>query len=929
MAIDRKDIQLAYGIHRSPNIANEGELSECVNLIPENGELKNIQEPLPLGMLPEGYKLVYVHVNTGFVHYISLHEGALYWTNESDLNNTEATPTLLTTLSGEFKSVTVLGNTLCIYTDTSARFAVFKNGAYTLLANKPVFPSISFSTIATQTQNTDLVQARMASAMESIMTDNPSGFYLDDMYAIRDTIFTELNPRFATDTSNNKFHNPFYIRYAFRMYDNTLVCVSPAIKIDIGYPSAAIVRVEDCDSEARPFSMWGKKRPIGGGKPKPSYIGMRVISVAHELYYTINNFNEIKKSLADWDGLVKSIDFFITKDLCYADPDVVSMGIYAPGVTDITESQAQKLSTSEDGSTYTTKTYSSFSDESIFYGEFDDGGDKLHRRHRFSVDLDLQTKYKDDTYPYFCLRMKDVEDTVGSTFYKILSVEIENLKEGKVRIEPEENVLTALGSGERMDAEAEFAQEGEVIPQCNRVYNGRLNAANVKIKPVEYPLEAMLQYTNASGGESKSQIKATYNYEAYVVINEGGESNILAPLTYTSDSNARLGDITGMWFFYPNANAKYLVLKKYSVSEGWIYSVTPLSESELMNGAYGTVVQPSASQKEQALKLLENNDTYLSYPNKLYVSSANNPFTFPLSGVLTVGTGEILGLVPSTKALSQGQFGQFPMYTFTTDGIWSLEVGSSGLYSSAHPVSRDVCNNIASLTQLDNAVVFSTNRGLKMLQGSDIVSLSDAMDGYNVDESRFAGSTAFAPLLAADTELFNTMLQTCRIAYDYTHGLLRIFPSENVEGITKNYACSLTSGEFSQFMWQNPQSIVGKYPQTILQCGTSLYTLDQNVNVTTPHLGIAITRPMSFGDPFTMKMLMQLRMHYFKESFRQHAFRIAVYGSNDNVNYYRIPSLKQVAVKWYRFVFFTRMCDVDSLQGLSLYIDTRADGRMR
>lgn len=928
MAIDRKDIQFAYGIHRNPNIANEGELSECVNLIPENGELKNIQEPLPLGTLPEGYKLVYVHVNTGFVHYISLHDGALYWTPEADLNNASATPALLITLTGDFLSLNVLGNTLCIYTTTSAQYAVFKNGAYTLLSNKPVFPSISFSTVATKTQNTDLVQAKMVSAMENCMKENPSGFYLDDMYAIRDVIFTELNPRFANDTSNNKFHNPFYIRYAYRMYDNTLLCVSPAIKIDIGYPSAAIVRVEDCDSAALPYSSWGKWR-LDGKRIKPSYIGMRVISTAHELYYTINNFDDVKKSLADWESLVKSIDFFITKDLCYADPDVVSMGVYKPGITELTESQAQKLSTSDDDSTYTTKTYTTFSDESIFYGEFSESGDKLHRRHRISVDLNLQTKYEDDTYPYFCLRMKDVEDTVGSTFYKILSVDVADLPSVKTRIEPDENVLTALGSGETMDTQAEFAQEGIVIPQTNRVYNGRLNVANVKIKPVEYPFEAMLQYTNASGGETKTQSQTTYNYQAYVIINEGGTSNTLATLTYTSDSAARLGDITGMWFFYPNANAKYLIIKKYSVSEGWIYSVTPLTESELMNGSYGTIVQPTAAQKEQALKLLENNDTYLSYPNKLYVSSANNPFTFPLSGVLTVGTGQILGLVPSTKALSQGQFGQFPMYVFATDGIWSLEVGSTGLYSSAHPVSRDVCNNVASLTQLDNAVVFSTNRGLKMLQGSDVVSLSDAMDGHNVDESRFASNTGYAALFTADTTLFNTMLQTCRIAYDYTHGLLRIFPADTVTGTTKNYACSLTSGEFSQFLWPNPQSIVSRYPQTVLQCGTSLYTLDQNVNLTTPHLGIAITRPLSFGDPFTLKMLTQLRMHYFQDVIKQHAFRIAVYGSNNNVTYYPIPSLRQVAVKWYRFVFFTKMCDVDSLQGLSLYFDTRADGRMR
>ena len=41
--MEQQDISLSYGIHRSPSIGNEGELSECVNLIPKNGELVNIQ----------------------------------------------------------------------------------------------------------------------------------------------------------------------------------------------------------------------------------------------------------------------------------------------------------------------------------------------------------------------------------------------------------------------------------------------------------------------------------------------------------------------------------------------------------------------------------------------------------------------------------------------------------------------------------------------------------------------------------------------------------------------------------------------------------------------------------------------------------------------------------------------------------------------
>ena len=69
--MEQQDISLSYGIRRSPSIGNEGELSECVNLIPRNGELVNIQPPMALGIsFPSGARLVFVHRTTSFVHYL-------------------------------------------------------------------------------------------------------------------------------------------------------------------------------------------------------------------------------------------------------------------------------------------------------------------------------------------------------------------------------------------------------------------------------------------------------------------------------------------------------------------------------------------------------------------------------------------------------------------------------------------------------------------------------------------------------------------------------------------------------------------------------------------------------------------------------------------------------------------------------------------
>ena len=118
----------------------------------------------------------------------------------------------------------------------------------------------------------------------------------------------------------------------------------------------------------------------------------------------------------------------------------------------------------------------------------------------------------------------------------------------------------------------------------------------------------------------------------------------------------------------------------------------------------------------------------VSVPNKIYTSEVNNPFSFPLLGINTIGTGEIIGISTAAKALSEGQFGQFPLYAFTTDGVWALEVSATGSYSAKQPITRDVCLDGRSITQIDDAVLFATARGIMLISGSESICITDILD---------------------------------------------------------------------------------------------------------------------------------------------------------------------------------------------------------
>ena len=166
---------------------------------------------------------------------------------------------------------------------------------------------------------------------------------------------------------------------------------------------------------------------------------------------------------------------------------------------------------------------------------------------------------------------------------------------------------------------------------------------------------------------------------------------------------------------------------------------------------------------------------------KLFVSELGNPFIFSAAGVFSFDD-EILGVATTTKALSSGQFGQFPLYVFTKGGIWSMETASDGSFVSKKPLSRDVALSADCITQIEQAVVFTTDKGVMLLSGSDIKNISPFMTGkHYVLENQSAGmlgkSGTWSPLLPAvsDATPFMDFMRSAKCAYDYTGQRLLFF----------------------------------------------------------------------------------------------------------------------------------------------------------
>lgn len=163
----------------------------------------------------------------------------------------------------------------------------------------------------------------------------------------------------------------------------------------------------------------------------------------------------------------------------------------------------------------------------------------------------------------------------------------------------------------------------------------------------------------------------------------------------------------------------------------------------------------------------------VSLSNKLLQTPVDNPFVFPPSKRITF-QANLIGVAIATTALSQGQFGQFPLYIFTEAGIWAMETAADGSFISQKPLSREVCTNPDSITSIDNAVVFVTDKGVMMIQGSQVINISPYMNGrhYIPNESAtsiIASQEGFGELENAikDETPFVAFMKKAKIAYDY------------------------------------------------------------------------------------------------------------------------------------------------------------------
>lgn len=497
--------------------------------------------------------------------------------------------------------------------------------------------------------------------------------------------------------------------------------------------------------------------------------------------------------------------------------------------------------------------------------------------------------------------LSDITST--SNFYKVKSLSMKDLKTDNVWFTLDVENIESLVNQEPMTDD--FLSHDKVTARNAFSYNNKLHLSGIK--------------------------RTKFKGFAY-----GVETN------YDTMYNADINIGRQPFLFYPgDASEVSLGTRKIT-----------LSKHEFLNGSYFLDTELNQVWADGS-NVADRKVAEVDESNKLYVSEMFNPFFFPAKSRVTLPVGEIITVSSNTKAISSGQFGQFPLYAFTDDGIWAMEVSAEGVYTARQPVSREVAINPRVL-QMDSHIAFITAKGVSILSGQDTECISDIISDNNTrvhdtNKTHFEIVNDF--ILATDSEelvsIYQTdpiqeFLQDCELAYEYINGNGRLLAVNARYDYA--YTFDLLSKTWSKIE-SNYTASINNYPDCYAQTRKNIHNKSYVVNLSTiptseePIKVMFITRPIKLGNQlFNLRSLIHRGM-FVKRGLDEDVkdgFYTAIYGSRDGISYVPVTSSSKgimrtigTPFRYYKYAVIASLKPDEVISGAQIDIVPKYDNRLR
>ena len=809
------------------NTCSDGDAALLLNLIPEDGALKPVMPPKLVMALQDKMHITYIHKTTSFRHYI-IHDVAnknLVWTSDGNKF------TDLYTLGDiHLHQVNAIGNTLMALTKDGTHYFLWDNVTQgykylgTHLPELPITFGLKGEVVKTETFNVDL------SEREDVGKDDKVIFGESNTKKVTNEVLAKVNKFIAEESvAKGRFIFPFFVRYAFRLYDGSLTMHSAPILMQ-------------CSTKVAPEVLLSRLR-IKNGDSLDNF-DCFVTAALCKLDYQVLSQSALEE-LEKWKDIVKSVDIFISKPIYTYDQNGTCTGIENIDSNNANKVHCLLTNGSSKGIEYINKHQAGSREksETIYDTRVDFSKYQYYQEHNiyhlYAMAYPMTDREGGEMKINSCRvvipRIKDdkLHEEIKSVaqFYLLNSIRLKDLLEVKTtertELRVKEDYLQSLITREVMSDD--YDSHDTLCARYSFNYNARVNICGIKKRLFKgFSTTSMIQYCNGhmpfidNDNDRRHQVYAIAKTRAWVHINRNGKEFVL-PCPF-----GEMSELDNTYFlYYPNTNA-YKITIDTTYGGGWRKRYEfPLEKHNFLNGAFffsdfktmdKYIINKKALQEDTFLRIeeLTSQDEIIELPNKIYTSEVNNPFFFPLSGINTIGTGEIKGICSAVKALSEGQFGQFPLYAFTDEGVWALEVSNTGTYIARQPITRDVCRDAKSLTQIDSAVLFTTDRGIMLLQGSQAICISDVLNGDNI-----VPLTALPKIdkILSHIELeegtlkilpFMEFVKDCRMIYNYEHQRIIVYKKD----CKYAYVWSLKSKMWGM-MQSNIADNVNSYPDAL------------------------------------------------------------------------------------------------------------------
>lgn len=911
MAKEIKTVKL-QGYSKTPSDYEcmDGELSLSIAALNEGSGLKPLQNPVVVAQLPQDYdyEVMYKHKTADYEHYIYKNGNRCFWSDTEDIEDDSQYHEIY--LDGQkIKAITSMGNTLLITTDTGIYYFLWSQDLsqqydYVALGNK--LPDIQC--IFGLQCGIDNSQPYSVSDEGTIVTiegvDYPN-YSSEELEFVSVNIMGNVNKFMAERIKdNNRFCMPFFVRYAYRLYDGTTLTHQSEPILMLPTENSSPIVMGECVDD--------------GGLVKLDYM---IMAPSCQLDVQAS----IPRGWAKYKDIIKSVDIYVSSPVYTYDQNGKTVTF-----TDINKDNSYGVYKKTDLAHYQEPLLSKLSHYQRWRLT-----DSIKVSKGMLRPLHIELPSKDTT---------SIDKVMAETsnYYLVKSYPFDHLPQQREVINMDKGVLTTLESRESL--RDDYDSHDRLIPDVAYVYNSRMHFGGLRKEL--YPGSMGQAYQD--GYTYVTQYSPTYPHyataaddftadcfvvaEMYVYLRHDGREIILQRNNLSTLLSCKL-PLAGCvipYFYHPDSHV-YRV-EMYGTHNGQIKKLSlPMVKHELLNGAYYyDKLTANDIQDVGSIDVTPSEDKTISIKNEIYVSEVGNPFYFPPENEVTIGSDNIIAMRSAARAMSTSQFGSYPLYVFTESEVWTLSVNADGTYGVPSVLPRAVCVNPDNITQLDSTVIYATDRGIMQLVGSELKCISDSIITQDAQD---ALNLPYLNQLF-DDQLFDMRkaLKDIKMIYDDVHQrVICYYPYPWQEDGMQNYAYvySLKSA-----MWgMMPCNVVSHFnamPSTLAVTDTKqLVSFADTGDIYDETPVCIVTRPIKTANPEMIKTIHTLMINGM---YRNNKISVVLWGSRDLESWCFIGSSKKpilrhlsgTGYRYFRVGIVGNLATHESLSGMTIEIDNRA-----